>query len=101
MKIKSGVSLAGLQPCMREAIIAANKVMRSHSVPLVITSGTDGCHSAGSLHYYGYAIDIRTRQLSDVTGAHKELKAMLPGFDVILERTHIHIENEVAFKEAL
>lgn len=33
-------------------------------VPLIITSGKDGKHAPGSLHYVGRALDFRTRDLA-------------------------------------
>lgn len=102
MKIKTGVSIAGLNPCMRRALIECDRVMKKYGVDFVITSGLEGVHSAGSLHYYGFAIDARTRDLEDnLQSAYTELKASLLEYDVVLERTHLHIENEIAFKEAL
>lgn len=62
----------------------------------VVTSCVDGVHHPGSLHYKGRAVDLRTRDLNALTtGAIvKDLKAWLTsqGFDVVLERDHIHIE---------
>ena len=102
MRIKSGVILAGLHPSMRTALIEADLIMKEHGFSLVITSGLEGTHSAGSLHYYGFAFDARTRHLEGKEKEiHKEISDALPGFDVVLERTHIHIENEIAFRRVL
>jgi len=58
---------------------------------LVITSGRDGVHMEGSLHYEGKAMDIRFwTVLEELT---KRIKAKLGvGYDVLLEKDHIHIE---------
>ena len=96
MKIKQGASLNGLKIVMRKALITAEATYNYYNKDLIITSGTDGEHSAGSLHYYGYAIDIRTRHLtqSEERDIYTEIKDCLQwqGFTVVLEKTHIHIE---------
>lgn len=99
MKIKQGASIQGIHPCMRKALIECDRVMRKYGVPFVITSGLDGTHSAGSLHYYGFAIDVRTRELGIyLNRAYNDIKNSLPEFDVVLESNHIHIENEKQFE---
>jgi len=99
MKIANdGVLLAGLKPQMRQALLAAARVMKKYKKELVITCGLDGVHSAGSLHYYGYAIDIRCNYLKDEgqkSGAAILIRNMLPDdYDVIYEGSHIHIEYD-------
>lgn len=67
-----------------------------------ITSGRDGLHKAGSLHYVGRAIDLRTRDLTDAEGDAlvTALRWRLPRqYDVVDERTkagapHIHVEYD-------
>ncbi len=66
-----------------------------------VTYGTEGIHSPGSLHYKGFAIDIRTYNLpggcqgSVVKKIVQELKIKLGyNYDVILETDHIHIEYD-------
>jgi len=96
MKIKKGASLNGLQISMRPALIVCDSVLRGLGKELVITSGTDGEHSAGSLHYYGLAFDIRIRHLDDIEKKtlYRRLQMQLSslGFQVIIHHTHIHIE---------
>ena len=67
MIIKDGVILQGLDIKMRPALIAADKIWRDYGQELVVTGGLDGTHSAGSLHYYGLALDLRTRYFASVT----------------------------------
>lgn len=98
MRIKQGASIAGLHPCMRRALVIGDQVLKNFGVNFIITSGLDSTHSAGSLHYYGFAIDIRTRHMDDPSTVHKALKDQLAGYDVVLERNHIHIENEIEFR---
>jgi len=59
--IKPGVSLIGLQPIMNIVIAEAREVYRSHGYPFVITSGLEGKHGVGSLHFVGLGIDFRVR----------------------------------------
>ena len=74
-------------------------------VQLTITSGRDGIHSAGSMHYYGYAVDLRTwdtegEQIGDDLRHRiaKALRIVLAEFsayyDVIEHSTHIHVEYD-------
>lgn len=63
----------------------------------VITSGTDGQHMAGSLHYVGLAVDLRTNNLT--SGKAQEILTALKtavgvDYDVVLERDHIHLEYD-------
>ena len=78
---------------MRPALKAADKIWKKQSRELVITSGLEGSHSAGSLHYYGLAVDLRLPP--DLVRATRELAAELGSqFDVILEKHHIHVEYD-------
>jgi len=95
MKIKDSASLQGLQIEMRPVLIAADAIWKKHGKELVVTSGTDGAHSAGSLHYYGLALDFRTRYFDAETKAlvAKELRNHLPSFYHVVDHdTHIHVE---------
>ena len=97
MKIKDGVNIQGIKIEMRPVLVYADRIWKKYGQKLVITSGIDSEHSAGSLHYYGYALDLRTR---DFKAAEKkkcadELRLALgDGFDVVVEKTHIHVEYQ-------
>ena len=61
----------------------------------VITSAVDGKHSKGSKHYIGYALDIRSRNMTSngKLSCTKQLKVKLGNeFDIVLEKDHIHLE---------
>lgn len=101
MKIKAGAIISGLQPIMRPVLKAAESIWKTHgqSDGVTITEGVGGLHSAGSWHYYGYAVDLRTRYFSfdEAILVHKALKSVLPGYDVIHHEkngisSHIHVE---------
>lgn len=96
MQLKDGVSLIGLKLCMRPVLIAADKIWSTLGEELVITSGTEGAHSAGSLHYYGLAIDVRVNYFTDYEKqkAFTMLCQALPEYTVLLEKDHIHIEAD-------
>ncbi len=95
MKLKDGVVLLGLQTEMRKVLKLADFLWKRYGQELVITAALDGVHSAGSLHYYGLALDFRTRYFKPgiakiIVG---EMKEKLPHeYDVVLESTHIHVE---------
>jgi hypothetical protein len=67
----------------------------------VITAANDSRHMEGSYHYTGYALDVRSKNLEQVTKQEvlRELKMLLiaPQYDVVLElegteNEHFHIE---------
>ena len=95
MKIKDGVIMAGLKLPMRLALKVANEVYKENGQELVITSGLDGTHSAGSYHYFGYALDLRTRYFVHhiALKVAKEIQERLGSkYTVIFEGNHIHIQ---------
>lgn len=100
MKIKDGAVIAGLDIKMRPVLIEAEKIWKRYGREegITITSGLDGVHSAGSLHYYGRAIDLRTRYFSESEKSvvFQELKEVLDEtlYDVVSHSTHIHVEYD-------
>ena len=95
MKLKNDVVIAGLRIEMRPVLLEAEKIWRDNGDELVVTAGLDGVHSAGSLHYYGYAVDLRIRNFdkNSIPGIAAKLKSALSSaYDVILHKTHIHVE---------
>ena len=93
--IKQGVKVAGIQPEILLAIQEAREVYRDLGTMLVVTELTGGKHMEGSKHYIGQAADLRTRHLakSDRSLAAARLRVALgPEYDVVLEKTHIHVE---------
>jgi len=99
--IKAGASVAGLRTEILIAWYIANEVYEKYRNPrCVLTSGTDGKHKEGSLHYVGLAIDLRTNNFPDggcdsfLVDAVVEVLAERLGeeYDVVRESNHIHIE---------
>jgi len=95
MKIKEGVIMQGLQLPMRKVLKKAALLWRNQREELVITSALDGTHSAGSYHYYGYALDLRTRYFTTTVSAElaKTLQFQLgEAYTVLFEGNHIHVQ---------
>lgn len=111
MKTKPGVFLHNLKMEMRKVLIAADSIWKDHDRELVVTD-TDGTiwnedtrqwecfvHSPGSLHPFGYAVDLRSdyfgRGEAEVVA--QALRDQLgEGYDVIVHSTHIHVEYDRA-----
>jgi hypothetical protein len=101
---KATVRFAVITPALLHMLGALERLSRTlFGLPdegLVITSGSDGTHMAGSKHYTGEAIDLRTKTLSPTlrSALIVALRAELgPQFTVLLEdaRTpneHVHIQ---------
>ena len=59
------VKVESLNPrLVRFVVIAANVHQWMYQKPLVITSGNDGEHSIGSLHYKNAAVDLRSHDIT-------------------------------------
>jgi hypothetical protein len=95
MKLKDGVKLQGVQWQMFAAAVKVEDIYDRYGHELTITSGTDGQHSAKSLHYKGLALDFRTRNVpaTQLPKIEREIKQALgPDFDVVFEGDHFHVE---------
>lgn len=100
MKIKKGVQLAGLDKRMRVPLIAAELAYKDLGYEMTITSGLEGTHSAGSLHYYGLAVDIRTGDLEEEDHVYKiveKIKQRLMEWRIddihfVVHPTHLHMQ---------
>lgn len=96
LKIKEGVDIAGIRPEMLLAINVCERIYDQYNIDFVITACRDGKHSAGSLHYVGLAIDCRSRDIATdqlKTEIVRQMRLSLgKQFDVVVERTHFHIE---------
>ncbi len=93
---KDGVVWKWLRPEIYRLFEGLEAIFARHKIDCVITSAIDGKHSTGSLHYSGYAIDIRSKSLPSAAKKQavlKEIQALCgPGYDVLLE--HLGGENE-------
>lgn len=98
MQVKTGVNIWSLQFEMRKVLVEADKVYKKYGKELVITSARDGIHSARSLHYFGYAVDLRTNYFTaeQIPLVLQDLKLALgPAYDVLFETDHFHVEYKV------
>jgi hypothetical protein len=83
------------------AVINAANILRLKQ-DMLITSGNDGTHMVGSLHYKDRALDFRTKHLriADKKALVTAVKRRLgKGYDVILEdaggaNEHLHVEHD-------
>lgn len=98
---KTGVSFNGMTARTLQAIATLTHEFHAQDWgPFVITSGSDGVHSARSKHYDGDAFDVRIWYIpkSNLKQICIEIAKILndesPLFQVILESTHIHIEYD-------
>lgn len=95
MVLKDGVKLNGVKSVIVTAMLIVDSVYAKYGKELVVTSVMDGKHMVGSKHYDGEAFDCRiwyfeTHELESVR---KDIvEALSDEFDVVLEKTHYHIE---------
>lgn len=97
IQIKDGVNLTGLKPEITVGLNVAASVLKEHGYDTVLTSGTDGKHGRGSLHYAGLAVDLRTSHVPEDDRQTMQTiiaDALGSQFDVVLEQTHLHIEYQ-------
>ena len=94
MKLKPGVRIHGIQP---EMVLGLSILRALWPAEMVVTSVVDGKHSRGSLHYTGCAVDLRTRNLDPAEIQKVAVKArerLGDDFDVVVEKTHMHVEYQ-------
>ena len=99
MQVKdSSVNVWGLQVEMQPVLKWAEKIWGEEGHTFVITSGRDGIHSAGSLHYYGYAVDMRASVAwgydpFTIEEMAEHLRSVLgEDYQVIIHESHVHCE---------
>ena len=118
MKVKDkSVKIDGLQIEMQPVLRHASAIWKEIlGVEAVITSGCEAVngdgkliHSPGSLHYYGYAVDLRTwdsnaRQLTQekkfiiAEYLRNALRPYSDYYQVIIEKDHLHVEFDIFIK---
>lgn len=105
MFFKPGVRQQGMKVELLVALVVADQVyLQLTGNECTITSLADGKHSRTSLHYAGYAGDLRVRDVKKNLWKKltREIKTRLgENYDVILEaaKIHIHIEYQPRFME--
>lgn len=97
MLAKVGVNLS-VRPEMETAYEIVEVIYRRYGYLCVVTSGTDGKHMEGSLHYKKRALDFRTFHVKKSTLTDDMIpairKALGSEYDVVPEATHLHIEYD-------
>jgi hypothetical protein len=96
MNLKPGVDMNGVQPEILEACAKIHHLMEATG-RFTLTACLDGKHKEGSLHYKGFAVDIRSKHIPEEKkdSVLAAIKATLGrDYDVILEATHIHLEYD-------
>jgi hypothetical protein len=82
------------------ALLAADPIWRQYGAEVVVTAGIEGRHMDGSDHYRGEALDLRSRDLTDVPAAALALQSALGDDFVVLIETpatpgatgsHVHV----------
>ena len=97
LRLKVGVRLSADQ-AMAVLLVAVREAFGA--LPCVVTSGMDGKHKDGSLHYQGLAFDFRTKHMADQLKDKliEDLRNRLTSdFDILLEdrggeNEHLHVE---------
>lgn len=92
---KDSVRLYSVKPEIFGILPILDAVFGQFDLDCIITSAADGEHMPRSLHYVGYALDLRRRHVPahKVEAIDKALKdALTAEYDVVLESTHWHIE---------
>lgn len=97
LSLKDGVRFTDVSHHIIAVLPVIERIYRSLGQNCVITSCRDGRHMAGSKHYTGEAIDLRTHyfnalEKADVLQCLQH--ALGPDFDVVLESDHLHVEYD-------
>jgi len=97
LHLKDGVSVVGIKPELLDGLLSLAVLFHQYELPLVVTALTDGVHKEGSLHYRGYAADLRSRdvptwQLGHLLDATHQTLGL--SWDVVQEVDHIHVEYD-------
>lgn len=105
LALKIGVTLTvtpQIDRMLRMAQTVYAEVMGT-AFPVVVTSGNDSVHGEHSLHYKNLAIDLRTGHAwekplmtqAEAQAIRDELaKKLGVGYDVVLEKHHVHVEYD-------
>lgn len=94
--IEPGVVIVG-NPYTDEILTAVQRAYGEIGLHVSLTSGLDGDHTTPyTLHHQGRALDVRRWGVKNVDALAARLRALLPKFyDVVVEKTHIHIEADI------
>ncbi len=94
MLLKSGVDISRLERNTRRSLYKVALIFSEARELFIITSTYEGNHGEGSLHYANQAYDVRIPDDSKLRIFAQIQAALGENFDVVLERTHFHIEYD-------
>ena len=96
MRLKDDVRVRGISPEAIVALIVIQELYAARGYECMVTSITDGDHMSGSHHHTGNAIDFRTVHVSrsGVEIIADEARVRLPGYDIVIEGDHLHVEYD-------
>ncbi len=101
ISIKPGAKIKGIQPEILLGLMVIHSVFEHFHYSCVVTEATGSVHMENSLHYKGYALDIRTNHISNLATKNEITRrcaeTLGEDFDVILEcqgqaSEHLHVE---------
>lgn len=95
LAVKPGVEFFCEASAMAALLLVVTLTFEDFGYDATITSGKEGQHKVGSAHYYGRALDFRTRHCSSYhipLIAEKIRSSLGVHFDVVEHSTHIHVE---------
>jgi len=94
MLLKPGVDISRLNREIRRTLNKVDHIYNQAGEEAVITSTWDGVHSPSSLHYSNDAYDVRLPMTNGRQIAKKIRQRLGKDYDVVVEKTHIHIEYD-------
>ena len=103
IRLMPGVRIFGIRPELTAILMVVDGVFADAGYPCIVTSGMEGSHSWGSLHYSGCALDLRSQHIKTVEEKQKIEQQCRehcgPDCDVILEdvglpNEHFHVEYQ-------
>ena len=102
MRLKAGVKLRSRNGSISQPMVLGCQIVESAYNACGVgycmaTSIMDGVHGKASRHYWGDAVDFRTRhipegKLSELTARCKEYLG--DDFDAVMESDHLHVEYD-------
>jgi hypothetical protein len=102
--LKDGADIDNFSDEMEDSLDEVVTAERLDLPHVVITAGSNGAHSAGSLHYSGNALDLRANNITDAqaqTWADDLQSALGSDYDVVFEHfasdprnDHVHVEYD-------
>ena len=95
--IKDSVTIDHFSIYLLEGLLQASLAFQKLGKQMVVTSLSDSKHMDNSLHYRGYAADLRSRDIpvQDVPILVRNIQSALGhNYQVVLESDHIHIEYD-------